>query len=55
MANEKVEEIEGIGPAKRGKLREVNAEKRLTRRTSNDAEVRDWVEQAKPLPPKIEY
>jgi predicted flap endonuclease-1-like 5' DNA nuclease len=37
------------------KLVEVNDDKKLTRRVPNDAVVKDWVEQAKFLPPKIEY
>ena len=37
-----------------GKLREVSAEKKLTRRTSNDAAVKDCVEQARSLPPNID-
>jgi predicted flap endonuclease-1-like 5' DNA nuclease len=37
------------------KLAEVNDDKKLTRRTPNDAIVKDWIEQAKSLPPKIEH
>jgi predicted flap endonuclease-1-like 5' DNA nuclease len=37
------------------KLTEVNDEKKLTRRTPNDAAVKDWIEQAKSLPAKIEH
>lgn len=37
------------------KLNEVNDEKKLTRRTPNDAAVKDWVEQAKALPGKISH
>jgi predicted flap endonuclease-1-like 5' DNA nuclease len=37
------------------KLTEVNDEKKLTRRTPNDAAVKDWIEQAKSLPARIEH
>jgi predicted flap endonuclease-1-like 5' DNA nuclease len=37
------------------KLSEVNDEKKLTRRPPNDAAVKDWIEQAKSLPAKIEH
>jgi predicted flap endonuclease-1-like 5' DNA nuclease len=37
------------------KLAEVNAEKRLVRQLPGEAQVRDWVEQAKQLPRVIEY
>ncbi len=37
------------------KMEEVNAEKRLTRRTPSEKEVTSWVEQAKILPPSLEY
>lgn len=37
------------------KLAEVNEEKKLTRRVPNEAAVKDWVEQAKSLPPKVEH
>lgn len=37
------------------KLAEVNEEKKLTRRVPNEAAVKDWVEQAKSLPPKVTH
>jgi predicted flap endonuclease-1-like 5' DNA nuclease len=37
------------------KLAEVNAEKKLVRQLPGEAQVRDWVEQAKQLPRVIEY
>jgi predicted flap endonuclease-1-like 5' DNA nuclease len=37
------------------KLSEVNDEKKLTRHPPNDAAVKDWIEQAKSLPAKIEH
>ena len=37
------------------KCEEVNAEKKLTRKVPTAAQVADWVEQAKGLPPAIEY
>lgn len=37
------------------KMTEVNATKNLVRRVPTDKEVSDWVNQAKELPPMIEY
>lgn len=37
------------------KLGEVNAEKKLVRRLPSQAQVADWVEQAKGLPRKVTY
>ena len=37
------------------KMEEVNAEKKLCRQTPSASAVNDWVEQAKQLPPKVEY
>lgn len=37
------------------KMEEVNAEKRLTRKTPSAKEVSAWVDQAKHLPPTLEY
>ena len=37
------------------KILEVNAEKKLVRRLPTLNEIKDWVEQAKKLPRKIEY
>lgn len=37
------------------KMEEVNAEKKLTRRTPSLAEVTKWIEQAKTLPRMLEY
>lgn len=37
------------------KLGEVNARKKLTRRVPTPEVVKEWVEQAKTLPPKVEH
>lgn len=37
------------------KMAEVNAEEKLTRKTPSEKEVASWVEQAKKLPPMLEY
>ncbi len=36
-------------------LAKANDQKKLTRRTPNDSVVKDWIEQARSLPPKIEH
>ena len=37
------------------KMREVNSEKKLVRRLPTQAQVRDWVAQAKDLPRRVSY
>lgn len=37
------------------KIVEINTQKKLTRRVPTEAVVTDWIEQAKKLPPKVEY
>jgi predicted flap endonuclease-1-like 5' DNA nuclease len=51
-----VPELAQRNPANlRQKMEEVNAEKKLVRQLPSEAQVRDWVAQAKTLPRKVTY